>query len=123
MIRVNTELVVLNITVTNSAGQFVPGLRLSDFKIYEDGREVTLTDISSFSAHESPFASVSPGHIGKHGDSTFPGALGGDSFPGQSPRWKTLRRSLSLIRRWNRFRSFPADAILRRWLLAFARRE
>jgi len=58
VIRVATELVVLNITVTNSAGQYVPGLRLSDFKIYEDGREVTLTDISSFGAHESPFASV-----------------------------------------------------------------
>jgi Ca-activated chloride channel family protein len=58
VIRVATELVVLNITVTNSAGQYVPGLRLSDFKIYEDGKEVTLTAISSFSAHESPFASV-----------------------------------------------------------------
>ncbi|MBC8028788.1 MAG: VWA domain-containing protein [Pyrinomonadaceae bacterium] len=58
VVRVSTELVVLNITVTNNAGQYVPGLRLSDFKIYEDGREVLLTDISSFSAHESPFASV-----------------------------------------------------------------
>jgi len=58
VIRVNTELVVLNVTVTNNAGQYVPGLRLSDLKIYEDGREVLLTDISSFSAHESPFASV-----------------------------------------------------------------
>lgn len=58
VVRVATELVVLNITVTNSAGQYVSGLRLSDFKIYEDGREVALTDISSFGAHESPFASV-----------------------------------------------------------------
>ncbi len=58
VVRVNTELVILNITVTNSAGQYVPGLRLADFKIYEDGREVSLSDISSFSTHESPFASV-----------------------------------------------------------------
>ena len=58
VIRVNTELVVLNITVTDSAGQYVPGLRRSDFKIYEDGREVSLELISSFSSHESPFASV-----------------------------------------------------------------
>ncbi len=58
VIRVNTELVVLNITVSNNAGQYVPGLRLSDFKIYEDGREVSPELISSFSAHESPFASV-----------------------------------------------------------------
>ena len=58
VIRVNTELVVLNITVTNSAGEYVPGLRLSDFKIYEDGREVLPELVSSFSVHESPFASV-----------------------------------------------------------------
>ena len=58
VIRVNTELVVLNITVTDSAGQYVPGLRRSDFKIYEDGREVSAELISSFSSHESPFASV-----------------------------------------------------------------
>lgn len=58
VIRVNTELVVLNITVTDKSGQYVPGLRLSDFKVYEDGREVSLSDISSFSTHESPFASV-----------------------------------------------------------------
>ena len=58
VIRVSTELVILNITVTNQAGQYVPGLRLSDFKIFEDGREVALSEISSFNAHESPFASV-----------------------------------------------------------------
>ncbi|HWN12034.1 MAG TPA: VWA domain-containing protein [Pyrinomonadaceae bacterium] len=58
VIRVSTELVILNITVTNNAGQYVPGLRLSDFKITEDGRDVALSDIESFSAHESPFASV-----------------------------------------------------------------
>lgn len=58
VIRVNADLVVLNITVTDSAGQFVPGLRRSDFKIYEDGREVSPELISSFSSHESPFASV-----------------------------------------------------------------
>jgi len=58
VIRVSTELVILNITVTNQAGEYVPGLRLPDFKIFEDGREVALSEISSFSAHESPFASV-----------------------------------------------------------------
>ncbi len=30
-----------------------------------------------------------------------------------------LRRSTNLIRRWNRFRSFPAAAIWRRWPMAF----
>jgi Ca-activated chloride channel family protein len=58
VVRVNTDLVVLNITVTDKAGQYVPGLRLSDFTIFEDGKEVSTQLISSFSLHESPFASV-----------------------------------------------------------------
>jgi len=58
VIRTNTELVVLNVTVTDKGGQYVPGLRLSDFTILEDGKQVPLEVISSFSVHESPFASV-----------------------------------------------------------------
>lgn len=58
VIRVSTDLVVLNVTVTDKSGQYVPGLRLSDFTIFEDGKQVSPELISSFSVHESPFASV-----------------------------------------------------------------
>lgn len=58
VVRVNTELVVLNITVTDKSGQYVPGLALSDFTVYEDGKPVPAELIASFSLHESPFASV-----------------------------------------------------------------
>jgi len=58
VVRVNTDLVVLNITVTDKAGQYVPSLRLSDFTIFEDGKEVSTQLVSSFSVHESPFAAV-----------------------------------------------------------------
>lgn len=58
VIRTNTELVVLNVTVTDKAGQYVPGLRVTDFTIFEDGKQVLPEGISSFSMHESPFASV-----------------------------------------------------------------
>lgn len=58
VIRVNTDLVVLNITVTDKAGQYVPGLKLLDFTVLEDGKEVSPQFISSFSVHESPFACV-----------------------------------------------------------------
>lgn len=58
VVRVNTDLVVLNVTVTNAAGQYVPGLTLADFKIFEDGKEVPAQLIASFNVHESPFASV-----------------------------------------------------------------
>jgi len=58
VVRVNTELVVLNITVTDASGQYVRGLRQSDFKIFEDGKEVDPSLITSFSLQESPFASV-----------------------------------------------------------------
>lgn len=58
VIRTNTELVVLNVTVTDKVGQYVPGLALRDFTVFEDGKQVPLEVISSFSVHESPFASV-----------------------------------------------------------------
>ena len=58
VISVNTDLVVLNVTVTDKAGEYVRGLRLADFKVYEDGKEIPANLISSFSLQESPFASV-----------------------------------------------------------------
>jgi len=58
VIRVNTDLVVLNVTVMDKAGQYVKGLKLSDFKIYEDGVEVKPDMIASFSLQESPYAAV-----------------------------------------------------------------
>ena len=58
VVRVNTDLVILNVTVTDKAGQYVPGLRLVDFTIFEDGKQIPPNLISSFSVQESPFASV-----------------------------------------------------------------
>lgn len=58
VVRVNTDLVVLNLTVTDKSGQYVPGLRLSDFTIFEDGKQVSAQLVSSFNVHESPFAAV-----------------------------------------------------------------
>jgi Ca-activated chloride channel family protein len=58
VVRVNTDLVILNITVTDKAGQYVPGLKLKDFSIFEDGKEIPAELIASFSLQESPFASV-----------------------------------------------------------------
>ena len=58
VVRVTTENVVLNITVTDKAGQYVKGLKLTDFKVYEDGVEVKPELVASFSLHESPYAAV-----------------------------------------------------------------
>ena len=58
VIRTNTDLVVLNVTVTDKAGQYVKKLKRSDFKIYEDGVEVDPKTIASFSLQESPYAAV-----------------------------------------------------------------
>jgi Ca-activated chloride channel homolog len=55
VIRLSTDLVVLNITVTNSAGDFVHNLRQSDFKILEDNRECS---INTFSLEDTPFAAA-----------------------------------------------------------------
>jgi Ca-activated chloride channel family protein len=58
VVRVNTELVLLNLTVTDKSGQYVKGLKAADFKVYEDGVEVKPELIASFSLQESPYAAV-----------------------------------------------------------------
>jgi Ca-activated chloride channel homolog len=58
VVRVNTDLVVLNVTVTDKDGQYVKALKASDFKIYEDGVEIKPEGIVSFSLQESPYAAV-----------------------------------------------------------------
>jgi VWFA-related protein len=58
VIRTNTDLVVLNVTVTDKAGQYVKALKKSDFKVYEDGVEVAPDMMADFSVQESPYAAV-----------------------------------------------------------------
>src|SRR5207244_1401020 len=58
VVRVNTDLVILNITATDKRGEYVSTLRLPDFKIYEDGKEVEAAGIKGFAVQESAFASV-----------------------------------------------------------------
>src|SRR5689334_11418330 len=58
VVRTNTENVVLNVTVTNKSGQYVKGLKASDFRVYEDGVEVKPETFASFSLQESPYAAV-----------------------------------------------------------------
>ncbi len=58
VIRTNTDLVVLNVTVTDKAGQYVKALKVSDFKVFEDGVEVKPDMMAGFSVQESPYAAV-----------------------------------------------------------------
>jgi Ca-activated chloride channel family protein len=55
VVRVEADLVVLNVTVTDAAGRYVHKLTRSDFRIFEDGREQPL---SLFSVEETPFAAA-----------------------------------------------------------------
>jgi Ca-activated chloride channel homolog len=55
VVRVSTDLVVLNATVLGKDGKFVSGLKRGDFRIYEDGKE---QQVASFSAEETPFAAA-----------------------------------------------------------------
>lgn len=55
VVRVNTDLVVLNVTVADAQGKYARGLKSSNFKLFEDGREQA---IASFSAEETPFAAA-----------------------------------------------------------------
>src|SRR2546423_1648848 len=55
VVRVSTDLVVINATVLNRDGKFASHLKRTDFKIFEDGSE---QKVSSFSAEETPFAAA-----------------------------------------------------------------
>lgn len=55
IVRVETDLVVLNVAATKGAGEYVHGLERANFKIYEDGQEQLITN---FSREETPFAVV-----------------------------------------------------------------
>lgn len=58
VVRINSDLVVMNVTVVDAQGKYVHGLKRSDFKVFEDGREQSLDLISTFSVEETPFAAV-----------------------------------------------------------------
>jgi len=55
VVRVSTDLVVLNVTVLDKNGKFVTGLKSGHFQISEDGVE---QKIAAFSAEETPFAAA-----------------------------------------------------------------
>lgn len=55
VVRVNTDLVVLNVTVLDHDGKFVPGLKRTDFQVFEDGAEQKL---AGFTSEETPFAAA-----------------------------------------------------------------
>lgn len=55
VVRVNTDLVVLNVTVVDSEGKFIQGLGRKDFKLFVDGQE---QKISSFMPEATPFAAA-----------------------------------------------------------------
>jgi Ca-activated chloride channel family protein len=46
VVRVETSEVLLPVTVRDSAGQLISDLRRQDFRVYEDGREQPLSDLS-----------------------------------------------------------------------------
>lgn len=54
-VRIHSDLVVLNVTVTDQAGQYAHGLTARDFTVLEDGAAQA---ISLFSAEEAPFAAA-----------------------------------------------------------------
>src|SRR2546423_10898724 len=55
VVRVTTDLVVLNVTVLDKNGKFVAGLKPSDFQILEDDQP---QKTAVFSAEETPFAAA-----------------------------------------------------------------
>src|SRR5437764_11686222 len=55
VVRVESDLVILNVTVTDKQGHYAHKLMRPDFKIFEDGRE---QQVGFFSVEETPFAAA-----------------------------------------------------------------
>ncbi|HSQ22911.1 MAG TPA: VWA domain-containing protein [Pyrinomonadaceae bacterium] len=55
VVRVNTELVVLNATVIDKNGKFVSGLKPNEFHLFEDGAEQKMV---TFTTEKTPFAAA-----------------------------------------------------------------
>jgi Ca-activated chloride channel family protein len=54
-LRLNTDLVVVSVTVTDAAGKYAHGLKAKDFALTEDG---VAQSVNSFGAEEAPFAAA-----------------------------------------------------------------
>lgn len=55
VIRVSTELVVVNVTVIDKNGKFVSGLKPNEFHLFEDGAE---QKVVTFTTEKTPFAAA-----------------------------------------------------------------
>lgn len=55
VVRVEADLVVLNVTVTDGAGKYVHKMGRKDFKVFEDGVEQS---VNIFAREENPFAAA-----------------------------------------------------------------
>ncbi|MEP7148260.1 MAG: VWA domain-containing protein [Acidobacteriota bacterium] len=55
IVTVDSSIVVVNATITDTAGNHVPGLKQNQFGVFENGVE---QEISFFAAEETPFAAV-----------------------------------------------------------------
>ena len=55
VVLVESDLVILNVTITDKQGRYVHKLASADFKVFEDGREQA---INFFSVEETPFAAA-----------------------------------------------------------------
>ncbi|MBC7795610.1 MAG: VWA domain-containing protein, partial [Pyrinomonadaceae bacterium] len=55
VISIETNLILLNVVVTDSGGSYVSGLQAKDFEVFEDGK---LQKITTFGAESTPFAAV-----------------------------------------------------------------
>lgn len=55
LLKIDTNLVILNAAITNRSGDFVSGLKQSEFRVFEDGEE---QEIDFFEAEKTPFAAV-----------------------------------------------------------------
>lgn len=58
ILKVDSSLVLVNVTVTDATGKYVGGLKREDFRIFEDGKEQSLDTFTTFGTETTPFAAA-----------------------------------------------------------------
>lgn len=61
--RVEVDVVDVEVTVVDREGRRVPGLRASDFELYEDGERVEISNFYAAARGQRPFASLDGGAV------------------------------------------------------------
>ena len=87
VVKISTNLIQIDVSVTDSKGKVVPGLKAEDFEIYENGQKQKITNFSFVSNEKSAPEATKPAQKGQPDIPVPPSILKPDQ----------IRRTIALV--------------------------